>query len=179
MRIISGFLKARRFSIPKNFPSRPTTNFAKEGLFNVLENKIDLIDLKILDLCAGTGNITFEFISRESGTVTAVDANTNCLKFLKKNAENFNISDQIDIIKSDVLKYVQKTDQKFDLIFADPPYAYPHYEEMVKTIFERQLIQTEGWVIIEHGRETDLSHMPHFEFVRQYGNVYFSFFQNN
>ena len=93
MRIISGFLKARRFSIPKSFPSRPTTDFAKEGLFNVLDHQMAMYDLEILDLCAGTGNISFEFLSREAGVVTAVDMNSNCLKYIHKNAVEFKITD--------------------------------------------------------------------------------------
>ena len=177
MRIISGFLKARRFTVPKNFPSRPTTNFAKEGLFNILGNRIDLFDLKILDLCAGTGNISFEFISREAGEITAVDSHPNCLRYIQKNAIDLGIKELVTTVKEDIIKFVQRTDQKFDLIFTDPPYGYPHYEELIRIIFERELLTEDGLLIVEHSRDTKLEHLPQFEFCRTFGNVYFSFFK--
>jgi 16S rRNA (guanine(966)-N(2))-methyltransferase RsmD len=177
VRIISGFLKARRFSVPKSFPSRPTTDFAKEGLFNVLEHQMALYNLEILDLCAGTGNISFEFISRESGEVTAVDMNSNCLRFIQKNAEIFNIKDHLDTIKSDILQYLRKTERKFDLIFADPPYDYKHHAEIAQIVFERDLLKEDGLLIIEHGKYTTLSAITHFDICRTYGNVLFSFFR--
>lgn len=177
MRIISGFLKARRFSIPKSFPSRPTTDFAKEGLFNVLEHQMSLDDLEILDLCAGTGNISFEFLSREAGSVTAVDSNSNCLRYILKNAIEFKINENLETYKSDILVYLKRTDRKFDLIFADPPYEYPSHAEIAQIVFERNLLNENGLLIIEHGRHTKLTELPHFELVRTYGNVYFSFFR--
>jgi 16S rRNA (guanine(966)-N(2))-methyltransferase RsmD len=177
VRIISGLLKARRFSIPKSFPSRPTTDFAKEGLFNVLDHQMAMYDLEILDLCAGTGNISFEFLSREAGVVTAVDVNSNCLKYIHKNAVEFKITDNLETIKSDILLYLKKTDRTFDLIFADPPYEYKFHKEIAEIIFERKLLKEDGLLIIEHGRHTKLTEEPHFELVRTYGNVYFSFFR--
>lgn len=177
MRIISGTLKARRFSIPKSFPSRPTTDFAKEGLFNVLEHQMSLFDLEILDLCAGTGNISFEFISRDAGNITAVDNNSNCLRYIHKNAVEFGIDDQIETIKSDILQYLKKTDKKFDLIFADPPYEYKFHAEIALIVFERNLLTENGLLIIEHGRHTKLEEITHFDLSRTYGNVHFSFFR--
>jgi 16S rRNA (guanine(966)-N(2))-methyltransferase RsmD len=177
VRIISGFLKARRFSIPKSFPSRPTTDFAKEGLFNVLEHQMSLFDLEILDLCAGTGNISFEFISREAGKVTAVDSNSNCLRYILKNAIDFKINEEIETIKSDILAFLKRTDRTFDLIFADPPYEYQFHAEIAQIVFERKLLNENGLLIIEHGRHTKLTELPNFELVRTYGNVYFSFFR--
>lgn len=177
MRIISGSLKARRFSIPKNFPSRPTTDFAKEGIFNVLDHQMSLSDLKILDLCAGTGNISFEFISRDSGHVTAVDINSNCLRYIQKNAIDFGISESLETIKSDILHYLKKTDQKFDLIFADPPYEYTFHAEIAQIIFERDLLNEDGLLIIEHGKHTKLAETPHFDITRTFGNIHFSFFR--
>lgn len=179
MRIISGFLKARRFSVPKSFPSRPTTDFAKEGLFNILEHQIALYDLEILDLCAGTGNISFEFLSREAGEVTAVDMNSNCLRFIQKNATEFGIKDHLDTIKSDILLYLGRTDRKFDLIFADPPYEYKHHADIAKLVFERDLLKEDGLLIIEHGKYTNLENITHFDFSRTYGNVHFSFFRKD
>lgn len=177
MRIISGFLKARRFSIPKSFPSRPTTDFAKEGLFNVLSHQMALIDLEILDLCAGTGNISFEFLSREAGTVVAVDSNSNCLKYIQKNAQEFGIADQLQTVKSDLLTYLKNTSDTFDLIVADPPYAYEFHAEIAQLVIERKLLKKEGLLIIEHGRHTKLENLPHYDTTRVYGNVYFSFFR--
>lgn len=179
MRIISGNLKARRFSVPKNFPSRPTTDFAKEGLFNVLEHKLDLFDLNILDLCAGTGNISFEFLSREAGTVTAVDQNFNCVRFIRKNAEELGIGDDLHVLKSEILQFLQRTEQTYDLIFADPPYDVTFHKEIASIVFERNLLNEGGLLIIEHGKRTDLSSITQFDFVRNYGNVNFSFFHQD
>ncbi len=179
MRIISGNLKARRFSVPKNFPSRPTTDFAKEGLFNVLEHKLDLFDLNILDLCAGTGNISFEFLSREAGTVTAVDQNFNCVRFIRKNAEELGIGDDLHVLKSEILQFLQRTEQTYDLIFADPPYDVTFHKEIANIVFERNLLNEGGLLIIEHGKRTDLSAITQFDFVRNYGNVNFSFFHQD
>lgn len=177
MRIIRGKFKTRYYKVPKNFPSRPTTDFAKEGLFNILENRIDLEDLEILDLCAGTGNISFEFLSRDAGDVVAVDQNMNCVRHIDKMAREFDCEDQIDVIKSDILKFVDLTDRKFDLIFADPPYLYPDYQKLVQLIFEKNVLNPNGLVIIEHGKETNFKENENFIFERSYGNVHFSFFE--
>ena len=179
MRIIRGILKSRRFSAPKGFPSRPTTDYAKEGLFNVLENRYSLIDLDILDLCAGTGNITLEFASRESGRITAVDQNFNCVKFIKNLVKEVEMESVIEVFRADVRDFVKKTGKTFDLIFADPPYDSPIHAGLVETIFERNLLHKNGIVIIEHGRHTDLSVFPQYDQTKQYGNVYFSFLTNN
>lgn len=175
MRIIRGILKSRRFSAPKGFPSRPTTDYAKEGLFNVLENSIDLEDLKILDLCAGTGNISLEFASRESGHITSVDQNFNCVKFIKSLVQEVGLEEIIEVHRADVRDFLKRTEKKYDLIFADPPYESPIHEQLVATIFERNLLNEGGVAIIEHGRRTDLSHFPQYKQTKQYGNVYFSF----
>ncbi len=178
MRIISGKLKARRFSIPKNFPSRPTTDFAKEGLFNMLANVVDLDDLEIADLCSGTGNITLEFLSREAGNVTAVDMNSRCLKHLMDLSKDFEVTEQLNTIKEDILKFLERTTQKFDLIFADPPYEYKHHARIAEIVFERKLLNEGGLLIIEHGKFTHLENEKHFDFSRKFGNVVFSFFED-
>jgi 16S rRNA (guanine(966)-N(2))-methyltransferase RsmD len=177
VRIISGKLKARRFSVPKNFPSRPTTDYAKEGLFNVLVNQIDLDNLHILDLCAGTGNISFELLSREAGIVTAVDINLNCLRFIRKNAEELKVDKEIRTVRMDILHFLKLTEDKYDLIFADPPYAYKHHDQVALAVFEHDLLTENGLLVIEHGRDTKLENITHFEFCRTFGNVYFSFFR--
>jgi 16S rRNA (guanine966-N2)-methyltransferase len=177
VRIVRGIYKARRFSPPKSFPSRPTTDYAKEGLFNVLEHRLDLVNLDILDLCAGTGNISIEFLSREAGNVTSVDKHPICIRYMYKLLKELGIGDEWQIAKNDVLQFVDKTPSKYDLIFADPPYDLTFHGQLVQGIFDRQLLNPNGWVVIEHGRQTDLSALPHFLDVRQFGNVYFSFFK--
>lgn len=175
MRIIRGILKSRRFSAPKGFPSRPTTDFAKEGLFNVLENKFSLVDLKILDLCAGTGNISLEFASREAGHITSVDQNFNCVKFIKNLVKEVGLEEVMEVHRADVRDFLRKTSHTYDLIFSDPPYDATIHASLVETIFERQLLNKDGLVIIEHGRRTDLTQFPQYDETRSYGNVYFSF----
>lgn len=177
MRIIRGKYKTRRYKIPKNFPSRPTTDFAKEGLFNILENQMYLEDLKILDLCSGTGNISVEFLSRDAGTVTAVDQNFNCIRHLGKVVRELGCEKEITIVKSDIVKYLERCATTFDIIFADPPYAYTEHEKVIDIVFERNLLNENGILIIEHGKETDLSSKTHFDILRKYGNVCFSFFK--
>ncbi len=179
MRIVSGFLKARRFSVPKRFPSRPTTDFAKEGLFNVLENHFELEASTILDLCAGTGNITFEFISRNAKFVTCVDNQIICLNHIRKIASDFQISGFIKTEKSDVLSYLRRSNSRFNLIFADPPYDFANHQEIVSLVFERNLLLDDGLLIVEHGKNTKLESDKHFVFSREYGNVHFSFFRLN
>lgn len=165
--------------MPKAFPSRPTTDFAKEGLFNVLENRISFHQLTILDLCAGTGNISFEFASREAGKITAVDSNFNCVKFITTLAKELEIAEDIQVIKADALKYVQQTNMVYDVIFADPPYAEKFHLDLVNTVFERKLLSDFGWLIVEHGRDTDLTTHPHFVDMKKYSGVNFSFFKLN
>jgi 16S rRNA (guanine(966)-N(2))-methyltransferase RsmD len=176
VRIVRGFLKSKRFSPPKNFPSRPTTDFAKEGLFNVLENAIELSELKILDLCAGTGNISLEFASREAGTITSVDTNFNCCRFIQKMIDENNLNQVMNVVKGDVRDFIRRCDQKYDLIFMDPPYEISFYDELIGLIFERNLLLLDGLLVVEHGKKTDFSNHPNFERVKNYGNVNFSFF---
>jgi 16S rRNA (guanine966-N2)-methyltransferase len=177
VRIIRGILKSRRFSVPKGFPSRPTTDFAKEGIFNILENRFSLYNLSILDLCAGTGNISLEFASREAGTITAVDKHYSCVRFIQQQIELHQLEKTMAVYKADVRDFLRKTLQQYDIIFADPPYDVQFHHELVELIFERNLLKPYGLCVIEHGRQTDLSQLPHFIEKRNFGNVYFSFFR--
>lgn len=177
MRIVGGEYKGRRIAVPSNFPSRPTTDFAKEGLFNVLENQVDLSGLKILDLCSGTGNISLEFLSRGIAEVTAVDSHTNCLKFLQKNANSFGIKDQIITVKSDLISFIKSTNQTFDIIFADPPFNFDKYSEIINLVFDRDLLKENGVLIVEHSKQKSFDSEHNFSFFRNYGNVTFSFFK--
>ena len=178
MRIIKGLYKTRRYKFPKGFPSRPTTDFAKEGLFNVLDHHYQMFDLKILDLCAGTGNISIEFLSQECGEVIAVDSNYNCVKHIKAIGKELGCLDKLIVLKSDILKFLVGTDGMFDIIFADPPYEYEHHAEIVRIVFERQLLTENGVLVIEHSRDVKLENITQFQFLRTYGNVHFSFFEN-
>ncbi len=177
MRIISGKYKGRRISAPKNLPVRPTTDMSKEALFNVLRNHFNFEGLKVLDLFSGTGNISYEFASRGSNNITSVDGDFGCVKFIKQTASEFDFN--IAAIKSDVIKFIEKCNAKYDIIFADPPYAFEQktFDKIVITIFERDLLEEEGMMIIEHSKYTKLDHMIHFSFKKSYGGSIFSFFE--
>jgi len=177
LRIIRGIYKSRRYKVPKNFPSRPTTDFAKEGLFNILEHQYSTADLTVLDLCAGTGNISIEFLSRSAEKVIAIDINYNCVRHIKTMAEHFGCSELVTVIKSDILKFLKKTDEKYDIIFADPPYNYQFHSAIVTEVFNRNLLKEGALLIVEHAKETSLEDITHFKFMRIYGNVHFSFFE--
>lgn len=177
MRIIRGKLKSRRFSTPKNFPSRPTTDYAKEGLFNILDNRIEMENLAILDLCSGTGNISLEFASREAGNITAVDTNFNCVKFIQNLINEHDLKNEMQVFKSDVRDFLRRNEKQYDLIFADPPYDVTFHQDIVSLIQEKNSLKVDGICIIEHGRQTDLSQMPNFVEKRSFGNVHFSFFK--
>lgn len=177
MRIIRGIYKARRFSPPKTFPSRPTTDYAKEGIFNVLEHRMSLLNLEVLDLCAGTGNISLEFLSREAGTVTSVDKHPVCIRYMYKLKTELGIENEWQIAKNDVLQFVEKTASSYDFIFTDPPYDAIFHGKLVTAIFENNVLKSNGLLVVEHGRQTDLSALAHYEETRNFGNVYFSFFK--
>lgn len=177
MRIISGKWKGKRLIAPKKLPVRPTTDFAKEGLFNILRNRYDLDQLSVLDLFAGTGNISFEFGSRAVPQITAVDAHPGCVGFIRKTADELELP--IDTVRSDVFSYLEKTSRQFDLIFADPPYAMEvqHFERMINLVLEGGRLKEDGVLIIEHQKHTDLSHVGGFVESRKYGGSVFSFFE--
>lgn len=177
MRIISGRHKGRRLSAPKKLPVRPTTDLAKESLFNILNNHYYFHEISVLDLFAGTGNISYEFASRGTEQVTAVDGDYGCVSFIKKTATALELD--ITAIKSDVYKFLERTHLKSDIVFADPPYAFTQeqFERIAKIVFERDLLQEDGFLIIEHAKETKLEHAPYFSFSKGYGGSVFSFFQ--
>ncbi len=175
MRIISGKYGRRNIRPPKDLPVRPTTDMAKESLFNILSNKIDFENKSALDLFAGTGSIAFEFVSRGCQPVVAVDKNFQCIQFIKKAGSAFGMED-LQAIRTDVFRYIQSTSKKFDLIFADPPYALESIETINQLVFENKLLNKDGWLIVEHPREIDFSEQDHFVEHRKYGKVNFSFF---
>lgn len=177
MRIISGKYKSKRITAPGNLPVRPTTDFAKEALFNVLNNFYYLDEIVVTDLFAGTGNISYELASRGCPDITAVDAHSGCIRFISKIATELEMP--IKPVKSDVFKFLERTLKKSDLIFADPPYDMPA-EDMLKIaeiVFERNLLLEGGTLVIEHSKHTDLSGHAYFSQSRRYGGSVFSFFE--
>lgn len=177
MRIISGKYKGRRIFPPKGLPVRPTTDMSKEALFNVLNNHFSFEGLKILDLFAGTGNISYEFASRGCTPITCVDADFGCIKFIKQVAADYDFN--IAANKSDVFTFLERNKAVYDIIFADPPYGLDQkiFEKIVLTIFEKNALQEDGMMIIEHSKYTKLDHLTHFSFKKSYGGSIFSFFE--
>lgn len=178
MRIISGKYKGKRLKAPKRLPVRPTTDMAKEALFNILNNNYYFEDLAVLDLFSGTGNISFEFASRGVTTIKAIDQNIHCVQFIAKTARELNFT--IEVVKSDVFKFLERTTNGYDLIFADPPYNLDldSFSSIAKLVFSNDLLIEEGLLIIEHSEQTDLSELPYFTEKRKYGSSIFSFFKN-
>lgn len=179
MRIISGKHRGRRIIAPKKLPVRPTTDMAKEGVFNILNNRIFFPETTVLDLFSGTGNICYEFASRGTTQITAVDGHYGCVKFIQSTAESLEAS--IETVKSDVYLYLENCGKKFELIFADPPYDFSseEFKKIVDLVFEHDLLEEEGLLIIEHSKHTDLSKVDHFTEARRYGGSVFSFFHKN
>lgn len=176
MRVISGIYKRRRFDVPKNFKARPTTDFAKENLFNVLSNRIDFEDgLTALDLFAGTGSISIELVSRGCNKVISVEKDPQHYSFICKVMQEVK-TDKCLPIRGDVFKFIDSTREKFDFIFADPPYALTNLKNIPDLIFEKGLLKEYGLFILEHGKDNSFEEHPHFVEQRQYGSVNFSFF---
>lgn len=177
MRIISGQHKGRKITAPKQLPIRPTTDMAKEALFNIVNNQYYLDEIKVLDLFAGSGNISYEFASRGALDITAVEIHAGCTQFISEVAEKLEMP--IQVIKSDVFTYLGNGTNKFDFIFADPPYALPieEFKQIAHLVFERELLTEEGVLVIEHEKHMDLSQTEQFRDSRRYGSSVFSFFK--
>lgn len=175
MRIISGKFKGKKIIAPKSIKARPTTDFAKESLFNILENKVDFGGMDILDLFAGTGNISYEFISRGANSVTSVDMALSSYKFINSFAHDNEMN--IKCVKADVIKFLKRKGISYPLIFADPPYALKNIDQLPDLVFENNWLEDNGLLIIEHGQETDFSEHPRLIDHRVYSRVNFSFFE--
>ena len=175
IRIISGTHKGRIVHAPKNLPVRPTTDFAKESLFNILHNYYDYESCKVADLFCGTGNITYEFLSRGCPDIISVDDNHHCCAFVKKTIESFKM-EHARVVRADVFSFLKNNIETYDLIFADPPYNLDGIDRIPALVFEKKLLRENGTLIVEHGERTDLSQHPNFQEKRKYGNVHFSFF---
>ena len=178
MRIVSGIYKGRRFNPSGLKYTRPTTDFAREGLFNILNSQLEFDELKALDLFSGSGAVAFEFVSRGAAQVISVERDVSCVKFIYQVKEELNM-ENFDIIKADVLKYIKKTSLKFDIIFADPPYDFAGHDIVIETVLEKQLISENGMLIVEHDKHNDFSAHEKFSSQRKFGNVHFSFFSNS
>ncbi len=176
MRIISGYLKGRRINAPANLPTRPTTDFAKESLFNILNNTVYFDELDVLDLFAGIGSISYEFISRGALSVTAVELNFKCVEFIKQTSQALNMQN-FRILRSDVFAFIRQSKQKYDLIFADPPYDLENIASLPDLIFDKSLLNEDGIFVLEHSKKNDFSAHPYFAEVRNYGKVHFTFFR--
>lgn len=176
MRIISGIYGGRRFEAPRNLQARPTTDIAKESLFNILQNRIDFEGIKTLDLFAGTGSISFELLSRGAETAVCVEMGRVQQMFIQKVAQELKIGRELQMIRGDVFKYLKTSSQQFNLVFADPPYALTELPQIPDLVFDSNILADEGIFILEHGKENDFSTHPHFVELRKYGAVHFSFF---
>jgi 16S rRNA (guanine966-N2)-methyltransferase len=176
MRIIGGEHGGRKFTPPGNMPfTRPTTDIAKEGLFNVLQHKLDFTTLKTLDLFGGTGSISYELASRGVNELTIVEKDKSMYEFIKKTAESLRI-ENIRIIKMDVFKYMEQCTEKFDFIFAGPPYSLTNIDEIPRLIFEKKLLRKDGWFVLEHTPRNDYKEFPYYKTERNYGTTVFSTF---
>lgn len=177
MRIISGLYKSRKIVAPKKLPVRPTTDMAKESLFNILNNNFYFDDISVLDLFAGTGNISYEFASRGTKQITCVDQDFGCIKFINETAEKFEMP--IQTIKSDVFKFLEKTTLQANIIFADPPYSFSEelFSKIPELIFQNNLLLDDGILIIEHSKHTNLSSLNNYSYSKSYGGNMFSFFE--
>lgn len=177
MRIVSGKYKGRRFNPPKSFKARPTTDFAKENLFNILNNSIDWEETSALDLFGGTGSISFELISRGCPRVVCVEKNFAHASFIKDTMSKLKIDSEMQLLQIDVFGYLERSTEKFDLIFADPPYDLKKFKEVPHLVLEKDLIADSGIFILEHSKDYDFSELPLFLEKRTYGSVNFSIFQ--
>lgn len=176
MRIIGGTLRGLRINPPKNLPVRPTTDLAKEALFNILQNELEFEGLKVLDLFCGTGNISLEFASRGASEVVAVDRSIHCLRFVADTAKQHHLG-QIKVNREDVMKYLHHESETFDVIFADPPYDLNRIPEIPLLVFEKKLLKPAGLLVIEHQSMQNLGNHPAFTEQRRYGYSSFSFFR--
>jgi 16S rRNA (guanine966-N2)-methyltransferase len=176
MRIIGGKLKGRQFNAPANLPVRPTTDMAKEALFNILYNTYDFEECDVLDLFSGTGSICIEFASRGIKHVRAVDLHRGCVAWIKSVSEKFDLP-QIEPQQADTFKFLAQDNHQYNIIFADPPYDLPNIPMIPQLVMKQNLLTDNGTLIVEHPPFLKLNNLPGFTEVRKYGNSSFSFFE--
>jgi len=178
MRIIAGNLRGRRLNPPNNLPVRPTTDMARESLFNILNNYVDYEECSVLDLFAGTGAVSLEFVSRGARSVTSVDINNACTEFIKNTARQFSVNN-IHVVRADVFDLLKRANSSFDIVFADPPYALQDLPQLPDLVFQSGLVGDDGIFIIEHPKEYQFEQHQYFWQHRAYGKVNFTFFAKN
>ena len=176
MRIISGDLRGRVITAPKNFELRPTTDMAKEGLFNILNNEFEFSEISVLDLFSGLGSISLECASRGSSDIVSVEKNAKHANFIKQTAVSLKIKG-IKVLTSEVRDFLKIANRPFDLIFADPPYGLPWISEVPDLIYASKAVKDDTLVVVEHPGEVDFSQHPNFSRLCKYGKVHFSFFR--
>jgi len=176
MRIISGSLKGKTIDPPASFKARPTTDFAREALFDMIGNEYEFEDLKVLDLFGGTGAISYEFVSRGVGHVWTVEMNPIHAAFISSQARKLGIADKITVVRHNVFEFLPLCTEKFDIVFADPPYALDDLETIPDKVFAAGILHPDCWFVLEHGDEHSFTEQPHFLREKKYGRVHFSFF---
>ena len=178
MRIISGTYKGRKIAAPKKLPVRPTTDMAKEALFNILNNQYYFDEISVLDLFSGTGNISYEFASRGVTNIRAVDSHYGCVKFINDTAKTLEMP--IQAIKEDVFNFLDRNTGPYSIIFADPPYEFNQelFSKIPELVFTNHLLKEDGCLIIEHSKHTDLGELENYTHTKKYGGNCFSFFYN-
>jgi 16S rRNA (guanine966-N2)-methyltransferase len=176
MRIVGGIFGGRRFNPPARIPARPTTELAREALFNMLNNSIDLDGAKTLDIFAGTGSISYELASRGAAHLTLVERDQLSIDFIKKTAKELGIEDKLQIVRADVFKFLKQCIEQYDFIFADPPYALPNMNEIPLLIFEKNILLPGGTFVLEHTTSHDFQEHPNFKRTKNYGITVFTFF---
>lgn len=179
MRIISGIHKGRKIIAPRNLPSRPTTDFTKESLFNIIRHQYYFDEISVLDLFAGIGSISYEFASRGVLNITAVDSHQGCVNFIEKTAKELDMP--IHALKLNAFNFIESTSSKFDLIFADPPYEFDvtEFEKLVHLVFEHAILNPQGTLIIEHSKFMDLTELKNHSNSRKYGDSILSLFERS
>lgn len=178
MRVISGNFRGKIINAPNTLSLRPTTDFAKTGLFNILCNRCDLEKVSALDLFSGTGNITYEFISRGTPYIVSVDSNPLCTKFIKSTFK-FLSAGRAEVVCADALFFLEKNNIAFDLIFADPPFNFLHYSNLIDAALNKKNLKANGFFVLEHQNKVSFNSHPSFIEERKYGNVMFTFFKIN
>jgi len=177
MRIVSGTFGGRRFSPPARIPARPTTELAKEGLFNMLNNTMDMEGIKTLDIFGGTGSISYELASRGAEDLTIVERDATSIDFIKKTATELGIEGKLHIIRGDVFKFIKTNTEQYDFIFAGPPYALQNIDDLPLLVFERNMLLPGGIFVLEHTPRNDYQKHPRFQRMKNYGTTVFTFFK--
>ncbi len=177
MRIVGGTFGGRRFNPPARIPARPTTEVAKEGLFNMLSNSIDLEGLRTLDLFGGTGSITYELASRGAGELTIVERDPVTVDFIKKTIKELEIDNIVHLIRNDVFRFIKQCTEQYNFIFAGPPYALDTIDDLPLLVFEKKLLLPGGTFVLEHTPRNDYQNHPRFARMKNYGTTVFTFFK--